>query len=90
MPAKKRMNLSLEVLEKRLRRGENDLLLGYISRVELVKRGGGMFHAKTLRNHDSQGRGPKGLVHGFRNRVHYPIESVLEYVAANFTITVEE
>jgi hypothetical protein len=42
-----------------------------------------MFHAKTLRNHDSQGRGPKGLVHGFRKRVYYPIESVLEYVAAN-------
>lgn len=88
--SKKRKSLTLEELEKRLRRSGNDLMLGYISRVELVKRGGGMFNIKTLRNHDSQGIGPRGKISGRRGLVYYPIEGVLEYVAANFYFELEE
>lgn len=84
----KQIAISIEKLKERLRPEEN--IFGMITRVELAKRSGGLFHRKTMANWDSDGVGFKRkLTRKSDSQASYFIEDVLEYINENYRVVIK-
>lgn len=79
------MIIQIEKLEKQLDPESN--MFGMITRVELAKRSGGLFHRKTMANWDSKGKGFKRkLSRKSDDQAAYYIEDVKEYIRENYRV----
>lgn len=83
--AKEKTTLTLEELTERLNTPE--LMFGIITRAELAKRSGGVFHQKTMANWDSSGKGFKRkLEHKNNKQPAYFIADVLELLRDSYRV----
>lgn len=84
----KQITISAEELKQRL--GPEENIFGMITRVELAKRSGGLFHRKTMANWDKDGKGFKRKVsRKSDNQASYFIEDVLEYIRDNYRVVIK-